>query len=176
VTFQNPLNILSNTCTSQHEQKRVYYAQISVWTCELSYGADTMFHRTYFLFKISLNWYVEKRLVLAAAIAPDRRFDYKCCQMLLFACPTTWLPEHVGCIWTPSSPWTIWVSTWTLWNVSWLHTENNPSPTVCFGLSHVLTSMMLLFWVHHYFMVLLWTQPGTNAVMILPWQQTGCAM
>jgi len=22
----------------------------SVWTCELSYGADTMFHSTYFLF------------------------------------------------------------------------------------------------------------------------------
>ena len=27
-----------------------YYAHNSVWTCELGYGADTMFHRTYFLF------------------------------------------------------------------------------------------------------------------------------
>ena len=29
-----------------------YYAHNSVWTCELGYGADTMFHRTYFLFVI----------------------------------------------------------------------------------------------------------------------------
>jgi len=29
-----------------------YYAHNSVWTCELGYGADTMFHRTYFLFII----------------------------------------------------------------------------------------------------------------------------
>ena len=29
-----------------------YYAHNSVWTCELGYGADTMFHRTYLLFKI----------------------------------------------------------------------------------------------------------------------------
>ena len=28
-----------------------YYAHNSVWTCELGYGADTMFHRTYFLFE-----------------------------------------------------------------------------------------------------------------------------
>ena len=27
-----------------------YYAHNSVWTCELGYGADTMFRRTYFLF------------------------------------------------------------------------------------------------------------------------------
>ena len=27
-----------------------YYAHNSVWTCELGYGADTMFHRTYSLF------------------------------------------------------------------------------------------------------------------------------
>ena len=26
-----------------------YYAHNSVWTCKLGYGADTMFHRTYFL-------------------------------------------------------------------------------------------------------------------------------
>ena len=26
-----------------------YYAHNSVWTCGLGYGADTMFHRTYFL-------------------------------------------------------------------------------------------------------------------------------
>jgi len=26
-----------------------YYTHNSVWTCELGYGADTMFHRTYFL-------------------------------------------------------------------------------------------------------------------------------
>ena len=29
-----------------------YYAHNSVWTCELGYGADTMFHRTYFLLRI----------------------------------------------------------------------------------------------------------------------------
>jgi len=29
-----------------------YYSHNSVWTCELGYGADTMFHRTYFLFTI----------------------------------------------------------------------------------------------------------------------------
>jgi len=27
-----------------------YYAHNSVWTCELGYGADTMFHRTYFCY------------------------------------------------------------------------------------------------------------------------------
>jgi len=27
---------------------------IQSWTCELGYGADTMFHRTYFLFSIKL--------------------------------------------------------------------------------------------------------------------------
>ena len=31
-----------------------YYAHNSVWTCELGYGADTMFHRTYFLFILLL--------------------------------------------------------------------------------------------------------------------------
>ena len=28
-----------------------YYAHNSVWTFQLGYGADTMFHRTYFLFQ-----------------------------------------------------------------------------------------------------------------------------
>ena len=31
-----------------------YYAHNSVWTCELGYGADSMFHRTYFLLVIIL--------------------------------------------------------------------------------------------------------------------------
>ena len=42
-------------------QKSPYLGRYSVtmrtvqsWTCELGYGADTMFHRTYFLFVISL--------------------------------------------------------------------------------------------------------------------------
>ena len=32
-----------------------YYAHNSVWTCELGYGADTMFHRTYFLYNNTLE-------------------------------------------------------------------------------------------------------------------------
>jgi len=28
---------------------------VQSWTCELGYGADTMFHRTYFLFQIFLG-------------------------------------------------------------------------------------------------------------------------
>jgi len=30
-----------------------YYAHNSEWTCELGYGADTMFHRTHFLYFIN---------------------------------------------------------------------------------------------------------------------------
>ena len=32
-----------------------YYAHNLVWTCELGYGADIMFHRTYFLLMINLH-------------------------------------------------------------------------------------------------------------------------
>jgi len=32
-----------------------YYAHNSVWTCELGYGADTMFHTTYFLLLLYLT-------------------------------------------------------------------------------------------------------------------------
>ena len=39
------------TWTEKRDTVFCYYAHNSVWTCELSYGADTMFHRTYFLFK-----------------------------------------------------------------------------------------------------------------------------
>jgi len=29
---------------------------VQSWTCELGYGADTMFHRTYFLFAVNSNY------------------------------------------------------------------------------------------------------------------------
>jgi len=35
-----------------------YYAHNSVWTCELGYGADTMFHRTYFLLFVMFGLHV----------------------------------------------------------------------------------------------------------------------
>jgi len=34
---------------------------VQSWTCELGYGADTMFHRTYFLF---VNNFVDKDKIL----------------------------------------------------------------------------------------------------------------
>jgi len=38
-------------------EKRIRYSvtmrTVQSWTCELGYGADTMFHRTYFLFEIT---------------------------------------------------------------------------------------------------------------------------
>jgi len=43
-----------------------YYAHNSVWTCELCYGADTMCHRTYFLFMYSsINfWRLKRRKII----------------------------------------------------------------------------------------------------------------
>ena len=48
-----------------------YYAHNSVWTCELGYGADTMFHRTYFLFQILPTHMTNSKIIPAG----KRRFD-----------------------------------------------------------------------------------------------------
>ena len=42
-----------------------YYAHNSVWTCELGYGANTMFHKTYFLLLLLLLLLRQSILYLA---------------------------------------------------------------------------------------------------------------
>ena len=65
-----------------------YYVHNSVWTCELGYGADTMFHRTYFLFLLNSTKksYALYRMVMLPIILGDPN-DIKPPQFLQFALP-----------------------------------------------------------------------------------------
>ena len=45
--------------------------RVQSWTCELGYGADTMFHRTYFLFQIIYTHMMNREIIPGR----KRRFD-----------------------------------------------------------------------------------------------------
>jgi len=56
---------------------------VQSWTCELGYGADTMFHRTYFLYclKLLVVCHKSERIELISGaevplIYPGRQFGY----------------------------------------------------------------------------------------------------
>jgi len=45
-------------------QYSVTMRTVQSWTCELGYGADTMFHRTYFLFLIIPMHMMNREIIL----------------------------------------------------------------------------------------------------------------